>query len=132
MIQLQPYDVNKFLTQGDKELLGLPTSDMMTSCMAQAIASLRESGALEGPITSSTVNLGPMKVPTDLFSMFSKEDLPKFENLKNKMEKNFAQMNNQNSTDEQDKFNASLNMGNDAQAANASLIAKRLKDYSIS
>ena len=130
MIQLQPYDVNKFLTEGDKQLLGLPTSDMMTSCMAQAIASLRESGALKGPITSSTVNLGPMKIPTDLFSMFSKDDLPKMVNLKNKMEKNFALMHKTKANDEQEKFNTILNMGNDTKTNNASLMAKRLKDYS--
>ena len=131
MIQLQPYDVNKFLTEGDKQLLGLPTSDMMTSCMAQAIASLRESGALQGPITSSTVNLGPMKEPTDLFSMFAKEDLPKMQSLKNKMEKTFAQVNDSNSNDTQSKFNVILNIGTDAKTANASLMAKRLKTYSI-
>jgi hypothetical protein len=130
MIQLQPYDVNKFLTEGDKQLLGLPTSDMMTSCMAQAIASLRESGALKGPITSTTVNLGPMKIPTDLFSMFSKDDLPKMVNLKNKMEKNFALMHKTKANDEQEKFNTILNMGNDTKTNNASLMAKRLKDYS--
>jgi hypothetical protein len=130
MIQLQPYDANKFLTEGDKQLLGMPSSDMMTNCMAQEIASLRESGALKGAITSSTVQLGPNKIPTDLFSLFSKDDLPKMANLKNKMEKNFAQMNKPNSTEEQDKFNAILNIGNDAKAANTSLMAKRLKDYS--
>jgi hypothetical protein len=130
MIQLQPYDVNKFLTEGDKQLLGLPTSDMMTSCMAQAIASLRESGALKGPITSTTVNLGPMKIPTDLFSMFSKDDLPKMVNLKNKMEKNFALMHKTKANNEQEKFNTILNMGTDTKTNNASLMAKRLKDYS--
>ena len=130
MIQLQPYDVNKFLTEGDKQLLGLPTSDMMTSCMAQAIASLRESGALKGPITSTTVNLGPMKIPTDLFSMFSKDDLPKMVNLKNKMEKNFALMHKTKANDEQEKFNTILNMGTDTKTNNASLMAKRLKTYS--
>jgi hypothetical protein len=130
MIQLQPYDVNKFLTEGDKQLLGLPTSDMMTSCMAQAIASLRESGALKGPITSSTVNLGPMKIPTDLFSMFSKDDLPKMVNLKNKMEKNFALMHKTKANDEQEKFNTILNMGTDTKTNNVSLMAKRLKTYS--
>lgn len=132
VIQLQPYDVNKFLTEDDKQLLGLPTSDMMTSCMAQAIASLRESGALTGKITGSTVYLGPMKLPTDLYSMFAKEDLPKMANLKNRMEKNFALMHQTKASDEQEKFNVILNMGNDSKTANASLMAKRLKSYGLS
>lgn len=130
-IQLQPYDVNKYLTEDDKQLLGLPSSDMMTNCMATEIATLRESGALTGRITSSTVSLGSAKLPVDLFSLFSKDDLPKLENLRGKMEKNFSLVQKTKESDEQEKFNLVLNMGNESKTANNSLMAKRLKSYDL-
>ena len=62
--------------------------------------------------------------------MFSKDDLPKMVNLKNKMEKNFALMHKTKANDEQEKFNTILNMGTDTKTNNVSLMAKRLKTYS--
>ena len=53
-------------------------------------------------------------------------------NLKNRMEKNFALMHQTKASDEQEKFNVILNMGNDSKTANASLMAKRLKSYGLS
>ncbi len=105
---LQLYDGYKHLTAKDKELLGLPSADMMTNCMAQQIASLRESGALTGEITSTTVELGPERLSVDLFSLMPASDLAYALKVRNHMEKYLSEINNPKLPQAQGSFDSLL------------------------